>query len=103
MNLTNHERKTLQAYQVFRKKPPTLSQLLLRMIPRFALIALIAVAAYYIFSASAGIFFAGAFFGALLRQTSILWQSTKIFPILIKVIDWDLVDELQDTPVEVSA
>lgn len=100
MSLTTYERKTLLAYQKFREKSPTFPQLFIRVIPRFAFIALLAIVAYYIFSASAGIFVAGMFAGGLLRQLSILWTSTKVFPILTEVIDWDLVADLLEAPNE---
>ncbi len=103
MSLTTRERKTLLAYKKHGKKPPTSSQLWRPVIPRFVLLALLALAAYYFSSSTVGIFFAGSFVGALLRELSFIRSARQVGPILYSVIDWDLVDKLLQIPPEGSA
>ena len=100
MSLSTRERKTLLAYRIFRKQSPTISQLWRPVIPRFLLLVPLAAAAYILTTESVTIFLAGLGLGGLLRQLSILWTSTKVVPILIEVIDWDVVDQLLETPAE---
>jgi len=67
-------------------------------IPRFIVILILGISAYFLGYMWLGFMVFGALIGVFLRQLSLSITASKVTPILLDVIDWDAVDDLLATP-----
>jgi hypothetical protein len=72
----------------------TVATILKPMVPRFILLIVLVVLAFYFTDRIFSVFLAGAATGAALRQLSLVAQAVHATPVIFEVIDWDKVDQL---------
>jgi hypothetical protein len=94
MTLTRLQENTLKQYQEYRTRETTVASFMIPAIPRFVVILILGIFAYALGYIWVGHIVSGALIGVFLRQLSLSITASKVTPILLEVIDWDVVDDL---------
>jgi hypothetical protein len=95
--LTSGQRKLLRKYREHRQQSFTTAGLLVQLLPRVALSAVLVAVAYFV-SEKFCLIVAGFLAGAILREVALAVHAARVLPVILRVIDWDKVDQLLEEP-----
>jgi hypothetical protein len=96
MILTALQRKLLLRYRGHRRKPFTVVELLVAILPQVALAVGLAALSYYVFPPQLALFIAGLLVGVIARNLALLLHGARVIPALLQVIDWEKLDRLHE-------